>query len=67
MDGKRHGRGTFTFTKKLKYVGEFKYDGFNGQGTLTMPDGQYVGEFKDNKYIGQGAFITADGDIEEII
>ena len=33
-----------------KYVGEFRDDKFNGQGTHTYPDGaKYVGEFKDGR------------------
>ena len=38
-----------------KYVGEFKDDKPNGQGTLKYRDGsQYVGEFKDGHRNGQG-------------
>jgi len=34
-------------TQGTKYVGEYKDDKTNGQGTYTIPDGtKYVGEFK---------------------
>ncbi len=46
--------GEYTYSSGTKYVGEFKDDKFNGQGTLTLPDGtKYVGEFKDDKFNGQ--------------
>ncbi|MDO8369525.1 MAG: cell envelope integrity protein TolA [Candidatus Nitrotoga sp.] len=46
--------GVYTYSSGAKYVGEFKDDKFNGQGTLTLPDGtKYVGEFKDDKFNGQ--------------
>jgi hypothetical protein len=45
------------------YVGEFKDDRFNGQGTFTFASGdKYVGEFKDDKYNGQGTYTFASGD-----
>ena len=69
--GYRHNCfGTFTFADGEKYVGEFKYDKRNGQGTLTFPDGmpmasdgrKYVGEFKDDKRNGQGTFTFGNGE-----
>ena len=45
-----------------KYVGEWKDNKKNGQGTLTYADGnKYVGEWKDNNRNGQGTFTYADG------
>ena len=45
-----------------KYVGEFKDDKFNGQGTYTQPDGtKYVGEFKDDLFNGQGTYTEPSG------
>jgi hypothetical protein len=55
--GYRHNCfGTFTFADGEKYVGEFKDDKRNGQGTATFASGSggYVGEWKDGKYNGQG-------------
>ena len=34
-DGKRNGKGTYTWKDGKKYVGEWKDDLPNGQGTLT--------------------------------
>ena len=35
-----------------KYVGEFKNDMIQGQGTFTFADGEkYVGEFKDGQFV----------------
>ena len=44
------------------YVGEFKDDKFNGQGTFTGADGfKYVGEWENDKFHGQGTLTWADG------
>ena len=46
-----------------KYVGEFKDDKRNGQGTFTWPNGdKYVGEWKDDKRTGQGTYTWPNGD-----
>ena len=67
--------GTYTFPDGAKYVGEWKDNKPNGQGTFTdsdsnqsmktftYPDGaKYVGEYKDNKRNGQGAMTWPSGD-----
>ena len=36
MDSKREGKGQLT-TQKIHYVGEFKYDKFNGEGKIEFP------------------------------
>ena len=48
--------GTFTSANGEIYVGEFKDDKRNGQGTQTYASGNggYVGEWKDGKRNGQG-------------
>ena len=47
------------------YVGEFKNDLFNGQGTYTFADGRvYEGKFKDDKFHGQGTMTYPDGTVE---
>ena len=54
-----------------KYVGEWKDDKFNGQGTFTFgprskwAGDKYVGEFKDDKRNGQGTYTFASGRIKE--
>ena len=48
--------GTFTSADGEIYVGEFKDDKRNGQGTQTFASGSggYAGEWKDGKWNGQG-------------
>lgn len=45
-----------------KYVGEFKDDFFNGQGTYTYPSGQeYSGQFSGGNFSGIGTMSWPDG------
>ena len=54
--------GTLISPSGQRYVGEFKDDKPNGQGTQTWPDGQrYVGEFKDDERNGQGTQTWPNG------
>jgi len=47
-----------------KYEGEIKNGLPNGQGTVTLNDGEkYVGEWKDGKNYGQGTFYYTDGSV----
>ena len=51
-----------TFPNGDKYVGEFKDDKPNGQGTYTWSDGRkYEGEFKDGYRNGQGTYTLPNG------
>jgi len=51
-----------TFANGDKYVGEYRDDKRNGQGTYTAPNGdKYVGEYRDDKYHGRGIATFADG------
>ena len=46
-----------------RYVGQLRYNQWNGRGVLTWPDGdKYEGEFKDNKKIGRGVYTWSNGD-----
>ncbi|MFM7255081.1 MAG: hypothetical protein ACKO3C_05405, partial [Betaproteobacteria bacterium] len=55
--------GEATSPDGQRYVGEFRNDGFDGQGTWAHPNGaRYVGEFRDNAFHGQGTFTTPGGD-----
>jgi hypothetical protein len=70
VPGKRHGKGSSKVYKDgslyLTYVGEFKDNKPNGQGTFTYASvefagSKYVGEFEDGKMHGQGIFTFAIG------
>ena len=60
--------GSWTASNGDKYVGEFKDDKYNGQGTYyfladnEFKDDKYVGELKDGKPNGQGTYTFANGD-----
>ena len=60
--------GAYTFDSDSdfagdKYVGEWKDNKYNGQGTVTYASGdKYVGEFKDGKKNGQGTYTAVNGD-----
>ena len=55
--------GTYSNADGDTYVGEFKDNNFNGQGSLTFANGnRYVGEFKDNKRDGPFEVTFASGD-----
>ena len=66
VDNKREGNGELK-TKRIHYVGEFKYDRFNGKGKLEfVKEGHYYeGDFKDNEICGKGTFTWSNGDIYE--
>jgi len=55
--------GAFTYEDGSTYIGEWKKDKRNGQGTATFPNGaKYVGEFKDDKANGQGTLTFPNGE-----
>ena len=61
VNGKMHGYGTYTLDGN-KYVGEFKNDNFNGQGTYISSNGdKYVGEWKNDMMHGYGTLTYSDG------
>jgi hypothetical protein len=63
-DGRRNGKGTYTFSTGDIYLGEFKDGKFDGNGTYKYKSGQrYVGEFKDGKFNGNGILYAADESI----
>jgi prepilin-type processing-associated H-X9-DG protein len=55
-----NGIGTWTGpTTGTTYVGEWKDDKHNRQGTITMPNGTtYVGEWRDGNFYELGTFTT---------
>ena len=69
-DGKKHGPGIFLYLADNEfkgdiYVGEYKFDLYNGQGTYIWKDGsKYTGNWLDNNQDGQGIYIYPDGSKE---
>ena len=56
-----NGRGTMTFSRGDKYVGDFKGGKYHGQGTYYYIDGSiYTGEWKHGKYHGRGTYTLPD-------
>jgi hypothetical protein len=54
--------GTWSDGKGYKYVGEWRDDKQNGQGTATWADGDvYTGDWKNGAKHGQGKFIIKIG------
>jgi clan AA aspartic protease (TIGR02281 family) len=50
-----------TWPDGAKYIGEWRKDDLNGQGTYTFADGRkYVGGFRDGQYSGKGTFWYSD-------
>jgi hypothetical protein len=66
-DGKKHGPGIYLYLADNEfkgdiYVGEYKFDLYNGQGTYIWKDGsKYTGNWLDNNQEGQGIYIYPDG------
>ena len=65
-DNIREGKGELR-TKKVHYIGEFKYNKFNGNGKLIfIKEGHsYEGNFINNQISGIGIFKWSNGDIYE--
>ena len=67
VNGNSNGQGTLTLAGGEKYVGEWKDDKRNGQGTNIYGKGpnqgeKYVGEWKDDKRNGKGTYTFARGE-----
>ena len=66
-DGNKHGPGIYLYLADNEfkgdiYVGEYKFDVYNGQGTYIWKDGsKYTGNWLDNNQDGQGIYIYPDG------
>ncbi len=61
--GSKNGKGVYRFPppSNAVYDGYFKNDLFQGQGTLTLPEGEYKGSFNRGKMEGRGVFTWHDG------
>jgi TonB family protein len=54
VEGRLHGKGTFTFADGSRYVGEFKGSKKHGQGISTQSDGSRIeGVWENDKLISQ--------------
>jgi hypothetical protein len=69
VNDRRTGRGVLIFPSKTSndaattYVGEFKDDLFNGEGTMTFKSGaSYVGHWLNGKRNGQGRYSALSGE-----
>ena len=61
-DGKKHGKGRYTWSDGGIYIGNWKDGKEHGHGTYTSPVGtKYVGEWKEGKYDGQGTETLSNG------
>jgi hypothetical protein len=54
--------GAYDYPSGNKYVGQWKDNKQNGQGSITFANGdKYVGQFKDDQRNGQGTYTWANG------
>lgn len=62
-DGKKHGKGCYTFASGSKYDGEYFENKKQGTGKYDAPDGGvYEGEWYDDKRHGKGVYTYPTGD-----
>jgi hypothetical protein len=54
--------GTAVGPKGQRYIGEFYYGKFHGQGKFIHKGREYIGQWKDGKKHGQGTYSFANGD-----
>jgi len=64
--GKPNGLGVIIFPNGIRYVGEWRYGKYEGQGTYTYGKGKwegekYEGEFKVGYRNGQGTYTLPNG------
>lgn len=61
-DGKKNGRGTFTWANGDRYEGDWINDNRTGHGIYTWPNGnRYEGEFANGKMNGYGTLTLPSG------
>ena len=61
MNGLRDGKGIYKYQDKVsKYEGMFSQDEYNGNGFLSLKNGNtYKGDFRNGGFHGTGEYITA--------
>jgi len=63
VDGKRHGKGKYTWTDGEKYEGEYVNGKRTGKGKYYYANGNvYEGDWVEDERTGKGVFIWASGD-----
>ncbi|MBX4271115.1 MORN repeat-containing protein [Clostridium estertheticum] len=63
VDGKRQGKGKFTWKNGDEYDGEWLNDKMSGEGTFSYKSKDlYVGNYKDNLKSGQGIYTWENGE-----
>lgn len=66
QNGKKNGRGTYTWPNGDRYEGEWRNDSITGRGTFTWHNGDvYEGEWLNDMKHGYGKLTWADGDVYE--
>ena len=66
VEGKRTGKGTYTWADGNRYEGDFDDNTLHGRGTYIWTDGRtYVGQFERDRRHGQGKFTWPNNDVYE--
>lgn len=61
-EGKKHGKGRFSFASGSTYEGEWRDDRRHGEGMLSYSDGdRYQGGWREDKKHGTGVCTFSDG------
>ena len=63
VNGKKEGKGVYTYQNGCKYEGYFRNDKKEGSGIFYYSNGdRYKGNFQDGNYHGKGIFYFNNGD-----
>mmetsp|Transcript_12319 Transcript_12319/g.26598 ORF Transcript_12319/g.26598 Transcript_12319/m.26598 type:complete len:225 (-) Transcript_12319:778-1452(-) len=63
-NGKRQGKGKYTWSNGTIYEGDYVDNKKHGRGKFTFPDkSTYEGEFVEDRIEGQGTYVYSNGDI----
>ncbi|MDR3078906.1 MAG: hypothetical protein LBU15_02605 [Rickettsiales bacterium] len=64
QDGRKHGKGKYTFADKGIYEGDFRNDQMDGKGVFILPNGErYSGDWKNDMMDGKGIYHYLNGDV----
>ena len=66
VNGKKHGKGKYTYAAGGFYEGDYADDKKHGKGKYTSANGNvYEGDFADGRYNGRGKYTSVNGDVYE--